>query len=91
MCSFSLQTCAGDTVEPQGAPQAGGESDTHFTNDPGSRRDTQRGMQGSGGGVGSEEVDFEGLSCARLLTPEMTVVVPASQDSSVCGKRHGPT
>lgn len=46
---------------------------------------------GCRGGGASEEVDFEGLSCARLLTPEMTVIVPVSQDSSVCGKRHGPT
>lgn len=70
--------------------QACGESDTHFINDPGARRDIRRATRWGVRGA-SEEVDFEGLSRARLLTPEMTVVVPASQDSSVGGKRHGPT
>ena len=34
-------------------------------------------------------MDFEGLSCAGLLTPEMNVLVLASQDSSECGESCG--
>lgn len=34
-------------------------------------------------------MDFEGLSCAGLLTPEMSVLVLASQDSSECGESCG--
>lgn len=37
-------------------------------------------------GVGSEEVDFEGLSCARLLTPEMTVESLPPRTAQYVGK-----
>lgn len=40
-------------------------------------------------GRASEEVDFEVLSCAGLLTPEMSVLVLASKDSLECGESCG--
>lgn len=51
---------------------------TCVINDPRARREVREGQ----GRRVSEEVAFEGLSCVRLLTPEMNDLAPASEDSS---------